>query len=351
MIKDLSKSLIAAVAEIGKKSQEAYFAEQKALLEKSSTVKKMAMMKPAEPKAEVPAVAGAADMAKKNMKEAAGGSTPRTEKEKKLAAMTHPKDKITHGDVLHGRGVRKEGFADMMADVKKRQEKDTEEKGTGRFDKKRISTGTVYTRKASTFDDGGKSADMKKAEKKMKSEEAGQIVEYFDKVHIGSTKNYHVHSVNPEDGHYTATHKETGKVHDINIEDEYPHNTHTTVHGDVKSDLKGTEARGESSEIAKHIFKHISYGQKDYRRQHPDIKKEEADTPGNSYQHQCAIHVKHSKLGEGKTLHSQHADPDADGNIAWYDVMFEHGIEKKVPTAELEVTLSESHMNHKKAKK
>lgn len=71
------------------------------------------------------------------------------------------------------------------------------------------------------------------------------------------------------------------------------------------------------------------------------------DTPGNSYKHQCAVHVKHSKLGEGKTLHSQHAQPDADGNIAWYDVMFEEGI-KRVDTAELEILVSESHMNHKK---
>ena len=79
-------------------------------------------------------------------------------------------------------------------------------------------------------------------------------------------------------------------------------------------------------------------------------KVEEAtDTPGNST-HQCALHVKSEQFGEGRTLFSQHAEPDAEGNIAWYDVMFEHGIEKKVPTAELDVLVSESHMNHKKKK-
>lgn len=79
------------------------------------------------------------------------------------------------------------------------------------------------------------------------------------------------------------------------------------------------------------------------------LKKEEknTDTPGNST-HQCAIHVKHSQLGEGKTLYSQHAEPDAQGQIAWYDVMFEHGIEKKVPTTDLEILVSEAHGNHKK---
>lgn len=71
------------------------------------------------------------------------------------------------------------------------------------------------------------------------------------------------------------------------------------------------------------------------------------DTPGNSYEHQCAVHVKHSKLGEGKTLYSQHAQPDADGHIAWYDVMFAEGIER-VQTTDLEILVSESHMNHKK---
>jgi len=75
------------------------------------------------------------------------------------------------------------------------------------------------------------------------------------------------------------------------------------------------------------------------------------DTPGNSYDHQCAIHVKHASLGEGRTLLSQHAEPDAEGQIAWYDVMFAEGIEKKVPTTDLEIIVSESHMNHKKKKK
>lgn len=80
------------------------------------------------------------------------------------------------------------------------------------------------------------------------------------------------------------------------------------------------------------------------------LAKEGTDTPGNSYEHQCAIHVKHTKLGEGKTLFSQHAEPDESGNIAWYDVMFAEGIEKKVPTSELEILVSESHGNHKKKK-
>jgi len=79
--------------------------------------------------------------------------------------------------------------------------------------------------------------------------------------------------------------------------------------------------------------------------------KENKDTPGNSYEHQCAVHVKSESYGEGRTITTQHADPDASGNIAWYDVMFEHGIERYVPTDTLEILVSESHMMHKKKKK
>ena len=42
--------------------------------------------------------------------------------------------------------------------------------------------------------------------------------------------------------------------------------------------------------------------------------------------------------------------PDVDGNIAWYDVMFEHGIEKGVSINELKVTASEMHHNHEEEK-
>lgn len=73
------------------------------------------------------------------------------------------------------------------------------------------------------------------------------------------------------------------------------------------------------------------------------------DTPGNST-HQCAVHVKHATMGEGRTLTSQHAEPDTEGQISWYTVMFEHGIEK-VDTKDLEVLVSESHMSHKPMKK
>jgi hypothetical protein len=67
--------------------------------------------------------------------------------------------------------------------------------------------------------------------------------------------------------------------------------------------------------------------------------------------HNCATHVYSEEWGDGRTITTMHADPDAKGNIAWYDVMFEHGIQKGVPIEELEVVLSESHMHSKRGKK
>lgn len=69
-----------------------------------------------------------ADIAAQIMSEASKGTTPEGEKEKKLAALAHPKDKITHKDVLVGRGVLKkeeaepvqEGWDDMMKSVAER---------------------------------------------------------------------------------------------------------------------------------------------------------------------------------------------------------------------------------------
>ena len=57
-----------------------------------------------------------------------------------------------------------EGWDDMIKAAKDKEK----EKGTGKFDSKKTSTGTVYTRKSSTYDDGGTDSDQKKADKKNK---------------------------------------------------------------------------------------------------------------------------------------------------------------------------------------
>jgi hypothetical protein len=74
---------------------------------------------------------------------------------------------IAKMDHIESKQILNEGFP-TVADAKARADK---EKTTGKFDKKEIKPGvTQYTRKSSTFDDGGKDKDQKKAEKKKKDE-------------------------------------------------------------------------------------------------------------------------------------------------------------------------------------
>ena len=75
--------------------------------------------------------------------------------------------------------------------------------------------------------------------------------------------------------------------------------------------------------------------------------EDKTDNPANS-QHMCAKNVVHEEWGAGQPIHGQHADPDENGEIAWYDVMFEHGIEMGVSINELKVTKEAMHNSHNK---
>ena len=66
--------------------------------------------------------------------------------------------------------------------------------------------------------------------------------------------------------------------------------------------------------------------------------------------HMCATKVFHKEWNEGTPIKTMHAEPDADGLIEWYDVMFDHGIER-VMTEDMEILQAESHMHSKKKMK
>lgn len=68
--------------------------------------------------------------------------------------------------------------------------------------------------------------------------------------------------------------------------------------------------------------------------------------PGD--EHMCATKVFHKEWNEGVPVPTMHADPDEDGLIEWYDVMFDHGIER-VMTEDMEV-LDEKMHGHKRMK-
>ena len=58
--------------------------------------------------------------------------------------------------------------------------------------------------------------------------------------------------------------------------------------------------------------------------------------------HDCASKVKHEEYGVGNCIKEMH-DLDENGNVAHYDVMFDHGVEKHVPVESLQIL--EGHMH------
>ena len=211
-----------------------------------------------------------AKLQEKMMKPAHSGTAPRNDQERKLAAMTPPTDKITHGDVLKGRGVKKE-------EVEQTNEGAMSDRDADRKDR------AYQTRQARTTMKhiANPTPGEKKAAKDIKPGIAG----YRDRIAMLNSA------------------KARGGLKEEEIVNEAP--------------MDGV-APG-SMEDGKHM---------------------------------CATKVFHKEWKEGKPLFSQHAEPDwnADGYIAWYDVMFEHGIEKKVPVTELNILTQESHMHSKKKK-
>ena len=75
------------------------------------------------------ALKGVAEAAAKIMAETSHGTHPKTPKEKSLAALAHPKDKITHKDVLVGRGVLKKEEKEQLQEYESKGGKYTH-KGT-----------------------------------------------------------------------------------------------------------------------------------------------------------------------------------------------------------------------------
>ena len=71
---------------------------------------------------------------------------------------------------------------------------------------------------------------------------------------------------------------------------------------------------------------------------------------GASTLHMCAKNVMHEKFGRGECLYGMHADPDENGHVSHYDIMFNHGIEKDMPIAECEVLHERMHVNKMKKK-
>ena len=154
--------------------------------------------------------------------------------------------------------------------------------------------------------------------------------------------------------------KPSGKKDDIDVEPELDDKMNESVELDEES-IKITYRNpkdGKTHTMNVFTAQDAAQAEKDLKRQGMMIiKKEmgEEKSPdgvdkGAVDKHNCATHVYHEQWGEGQTIRTMHAEPDENGFVEWYDVMFDHGIEKGVPVAEMKVTLEMSHGNHKKKK-
>ena len=81
-----------------------------------------------------------------------------------------------------------------------------------------------------------------------------------------------------------------------------------------------------------------------------EAKDVDAKNAAAARTHDCASHVTSEEFGEGVCIPTQHAEPNDEGHVEWYDVMFDHGIER-VMTEKVAVVKSSSHGNHMSSSK
>ena len=156
--------------------------------------------------------------------------------------------------------------------------------------------------------------------------------------------------------------KKNGKTSqdDIDVEPKMDDKVEESVNLDEES-IKITYKNpkdGKTHHMNVFTAQDAAQAERDLRKQGMQILKKEmgeGKSPdgvdaGAVDKHNCATHVYHEQWGEGQTIRTMHAEPDESGFVEWYDVMFDHGIEKGVPVAEMKVTLEMSHGNHKKKK-
>lgn len=163
-------------------------------------------------------------------------------------------------------------------------------------------------------------------------------------IHHMNKKGYKVNHVSPA-GRHTDMDGEPTKAHknpDITVHHDHEHGAHGyTVHhnGAAANDSK-----------LHHASLHNRLNEAAGSRSQDKQAGETAPVKqGASDIHKCAKQVAHEEWGAGETIHGEHGDWDEEGNVPWYDVIFEHGIEKQVPASDLEV-ITEKHHGHMKKK-
>ena len=346
MYKDITASLVAATRKVVEASS------IKAANEAAQKEQSSALSKSMRPAYEGSAPRNAQEISLLREK---AHTVPKTPKEKSLAAMAEPKDKITHADVMTGRGVKKEEVETVeedftpLAGVKINHPKHGEGTIAGYtrpgLYKVNYKSGKDADHSSSELEKHHDPDSMKKVAQASKDkfkrviskEEVEQVDETIVNGKIVNNKIYKPGGDKPAKKTDAFDYKSPRK----------PQDAPNRKHGDVTS--------------TGHDVKKVSTGMVYTKRfEENEVEAEtiaeapvDGVAPGSMEgdKHMCASKVMHKEWKEGKTVFSQHAEPNEIGLIEWYDVMFDHGIEKKVPTRDLEIMVSESHMSHSKKKK
>lgn len=202
MLKDQNNpAVLGSIAEVLKKSQEVVAVEEAKIAEAAD--KKYSSWK---------------------IQEGKEHSVPKTEKEKKLAALAEPKDKITHADVLKGRGVTKE-------DVDFEPEKETKKPDTpddAELKKKAEKNREALKKISAAF-------AKKKVDEEVELEEAVSVSKKdyswgkMVTIHHGADTSYPLH---PEHQKAIKALRPSGEHSKTSFKDETGRQVHATREGD-----------------------------------------------------------------------------------------------------------------------
>lgn len=145
------------------------------------------------------------------------GSTAVTPKQKTATTLNKAKSMLgSMYETEQGKETVDEGWDDMMAANKKQADDEKKSKGTGKFDKKTTTTGTEYTRKASTFDNG--TEDPRRPAKTMQSKKdkkpMGESMEDCMTDDSGADDNFSINSSMDSSGHKSVSISASGSKAD-----------------------------------------------------------------------------------------------------------------------------------------
>jgi len=100
---------------------------------------------------------------------------------------------------------------------------------------------------------------------------------------------------------------------------------------------------GDSDDSDEYLKNRRKTVKKAINKDDDDVDEEMKKKKGS---HNCANHVEHAEWGEGIPVPGEHAPPDGLGDVQWYNVQFEHGIEEHVFTEDLIILGEGVHENH-----